>query len=132
MAAPKRGYGVNQATRFVVLAGALALAACASQRPTTTSTPNAAPANVGATAFAAPRQDGGFKPPADYRRVMVDGQEKFCRKFFPTGSRVESQTECLTENQLKARLEADRVSLEDAMRSRGGTSANQTGPGMGH
>ncbi len=64
---------------------------------------------------------------------MVDGQEKFCRKFWPTGSHAESQTECLTENELKARLEANRVMLEDSMRTRAGTGTpGGMGPLSGH
>jgi hypothetical protein len=122
---------VKQVTSLVVLAAALVLAACASTPPVTSSAPSADPANVRATA-AAPRTDTGFKPPADYRRVMVDGQEKFCRKFFPTGSRVESQTECLTENELKARLEANRITLEDEMRARAATSGGNAPAGLGH
>jgi hypothetical protein len=110
----------------------MALAACASQRPVTASAPSASPGNVAATASAAPRADKEFKPPADYRRVMVDGEEKFCRKYWLTGTHAESQTECLTERELKERMEATRTMLEDQMRSRGAIPGGISPAGLGH
>jgi hypothetical protein len=63
---------------------------------------------------------------------MVDGEEKFCRKYWLTGTHAESQTECLTERELKERMEATRTMLEDQMRSRGAIPGGISPAGLGH
>jgi hypothetical protein len=110
---------MNQVTSLVILAGTLALGGCASQDPATSSARSASVGNVAATASAKPQADAKFTVPPDFRRVIVNGQEEYCRKYWPTGSHAESQTECLTKSQLQAREDANRNALGEWKRMEG-------------
>ena len=103
---------MNQVTSLVSLAGALAFVGCASQAPATSTARSPSSGNVAATTSGTPQTDTKFTSPRDFHRVVVDGQEKYCRKYWPTGTHAESQTECLTEAELKER---QRIS-SDALR----------------
>ena len=123
---------MKQATRLIMVAGALALAGCVSQGPPGSAARNASGSGAAPNASAAHAKSDTFKPPADYRRVVRDGEVKFCRKFYPTGTLAESQTECLTEAELKDRENSNRLMLEDAQRMRAATPGGGVPPGMGH
>lgn len=90
-------------TRFLILAGALMLAACASQAPgpsTTTGGSQHAAAAGSATA-------SGHVIPSGYRREVVNGEERFCRDDLDTGSRVQRTKVCLTWEELQAQERAN-------------------------
>jgi hypothetical protein len=93
---------MRQITTCVILMGAAALVACASQTPTPA--PKAATATTHATAPAtALVAQQGQKPASfsGYRRVVKNGQELFCRNEIVTGSNIKQQT-CLTRAQIEA------------------------------
>jgi len=86
-------------TGLLILAGALTLAACASQAPepsTTTAGSRHAAAAGSATA-------SGHVIPSGYHREVVNGEERFCRDDLDTGSRVQRTKVCLTWEELQAR-----------------------------
>lgn len=93
---------MKRVTSLIVLSGAAALVACASQAPA----PPTAAAGQG-TALAAGQggasataQDTAFKAPPGYRRKVVSGKEMYCREDAVMGSRVEKHEVCLTQQQL--------------------------------
>ena len=92
---------------FILLA-AMTLVACTT--PPAASTPNPAPA-VAATARAATDQ---VSIPSGYRKVMVNGEERYCRSDFDTGSRVQRTTLCFTAQQLKAAQQNSENFMNDA------------------
>ena len=78
---------MRRAGNFVVLAGAAALVACATEAPTVASTQK-------------------VDIPSGYRRVVAaNGEELFCRSDLDAGSHVQRTTVCLTAAQLKATAE---------------------------
>jgi hypothetical protein len=93
---------MSQISRGLLLvAGAVALVACASKAPVN-STATAA-ASGGAPAATAP--DTGATPvPKGYRRVMKNGGEYFCRMQAVSGSHVQKTEICLTQDELDAEL----------------------------
>ncbi len=74
---------MKRVTTLIVLAGAAALVACASQAPA----PSTASAN-------------GFTPPSGYTAKVVNGQQVYCREDAILGSRVATHEVCLTQQQL--------------------------------
>ncbi|MDQ1309055.1 MAG: hypothetical protein QG601_323 [Pseudomonadota bacterium] len=78
---------------------ALSLVACASPPPT-------APATAGSLAPASEEEEIRLAVQEavqkGYKVVTEDGQTLYCRKDLKTGSRVQSNLTCLTENQLAA------------------------------
>jgi hypothetical protein len=79
------------------LALALLLAGCASQ-------PTSAPATAGSLAPASQEEEVRLAVQEavekGYKVVNDDGQRLYCRKDLKTGSRVQSNLTCLTEDQL--------------------------------
>jgi hypothetical protein len=78
---------------------ALSLVACASP-------PSTAPATAGSLAPASEEEEIRLAVQEavqkGYKVVTEDGQTLYCRKDLKTGSRVQSNLTCLTENQLAA------------------------------
>ena len=97
-------------TRMVIFMGALALAACASQGPATSTGAGASQQGSPATASAATNTGS---TPAGYRRKVVDGQELFCRNDTDTGSRVSRTEVCLTKQQLQDQQQANQQQLQN-------------------
>lgn len=118
---------MRQVMRFVILAGTGSLAACATNAPATlpalapgATTPVVAPANS-ADASAS-------KLPHGYTRVLVNGEERFCRNDLVTGSRTEHQRVCLTAEQLKA-SQTDSQDFMNQVQGHGAASTFLTTPG---
>ena len=93
----------------------------------TTAPPQAAPAasqsNAAATQNVLP---GPLPPPephgtrgdyAGYTRVVVNGQELYCRNDLATGSRTERHTVCLTPAQWRAQQARAQAYIENVQRS---------------
>ena len=81
---------MRRLTRLFTLIGVSTLAACASQGPASTGRPASV---ASASAHSAP--DG-------YHREVVNGEERYCRNDFDTGSRVQRTKVCLTWEQMQA------------------------------
>lgn len=123
---------MRRVTGLLIIAGAWALAGCASHAPVNSAESGTGGASGALKASTAAAKNDQFKPPSDYRRVVVNGQEKFCRKFYATGTRAESRTECLTEAELKDRANSNRLMLEEAQRVRAATPGGGAPAGLGH
>jgi len=98
-------------TRILILTGTLALAACASQAPVT-STGTAAPQQGSRTA-----SNGSKATPNGYYRKVIDGQEVFCQKDPDLGSRVQRSEKCLTREQLDDEQRNSHNVMQDIQRS---------------
>ena len=119
---------------LVVLTAAAACAACASQAPATStmagsSHERAAPAASNAsptapsaapTASAAPQKAPNALPEG-YKRVVMNGEEKFCITEYAPNSRVDKHTTCLTKAQLDAK-QNDAQSLINTIQRAGGVA----------
>jgi hypothetical protein len=121
---------------FVMLAGAAALVACATEAPQTATAPVAshAPATVATSAAAAPAASDApkSKVPYGYQKVVMDGEIKYCRNDLVTGSRTERTKVCLTEEQLTASQDSSQNFIDDVQRHGGASTMNGTpGAGMG-
>jgi hypothetical protein len=127
---------MKRITSLVVLMGATALTACASQGPATSPGTGTGHASVAATApaagaapAAATKITDSTKIPSGYRRVVMNGQERFCRREPVTGSRAQVPEVCLT----KAQLDAESDGSQDFMHrmQQGGTTNDRAcGPGF--
>ena len=108
---------MKQLTRFVILSGAAALAACASQPPVTTTWDGTSPQRIAADAAAA------WQTPSvahdGTRRIVVNGQEKLCRSFLVTGSRAEKTEICLTQAQWDSQQDSSQAFIQGIQRSGG-------------
>lgn len=82
---------MRRVTRFLILAGASALAACASQAPATST---GSPATSAGSGF--------HVVPDGYQREVINGSEQYCREDTLEGSRVAKKRVCLTWEQLQA------------------------------
>ena len=86
---------------LVPVAAASLLAACAANPPAAATGPVAKPVAAPAAAAAAnptKKLSGGV----DYRKIVKNGVEYFCRKETPTGSRTNATETCLTQAQMDA------------------------------
>lgn len=135
----ERGEPMKTAHSFV-LACASALVACASQPPTTptgagtsaltsnqpaTAQPaTAQPATAQTTASATPQK---VDVPYGYRRTTVDGQERFCKVEFYTGSRVDKRELCYTQAQLAAQQASTEAAIQKMQRDSGTALATYAG-----
>ena len=90
---------MRRITTFVILSGASALFACASQAPAPATPTGSSQATGRATAIAAP-QEQNSSAFAGYRRVVVNGQERFCQLGDVVGSRIKQEI-CLTRAQVE-------------------------------
>lgn len=118
------GCGMKRVTSFVILTGVSALAACASQAPApATSTETAAVHERVPAATPTAQQMEKIAASNGYRRVMVRGEERFCRSEPVTGSRVQKVEVCLTLAQLQAR-QADARELMQQVGRWGALSSN--------
>jgi hypothetical protein len=110
--------------RFVILGGAAALAACATQAP--------APATVPAlpVTAAVPAPTEKVTIPYGYQKVVMNGEERYCRNDVDTGSRVARTKVCLTAAQLKASQDNSQDFMNNVQGH--GVAATATGtPGAG-
>jgi hypothetical protein len=108
---------MRQVRSFLILAGAAAMAACASPSPTVTALP----------AAAAP-SSSVLVPPDGYERVVSrDGTELFCRDDAITGSRVQHDKVCLTAAQVKAGQDSGQNFMQGVQRGAAGATGAGTG-----
>jgi ABC-type phosphate transport system substrate-binding protein len=134
---------MKRLTSFVILTAASALVGCASQAPATPSGTGVSPAKVAATSPAtgagqtsvaatasATADNGKFTVPVGWRRVEVNGQERFCRKYIETGSRVAQSETCLTKNQLE-NLQSGSQQFIQQIQRQGGEMTGQGGATTG-
>lgn len=91
---------MRRTTTFVMLSGAAVLVACASQTPAPATLTGGSHPTAPATALAA-RQEEKSSAFAGYRRVVVNGQERFCQLGDVVGSRIKQEI-CLTRAQVEA------------------------------
>jgi len=120
-----RGVRMRQVNRFVILAGAATLGACATQAP--------APATVPAVPVvaAAPTPTEKVTVPYGYTTVVVDGETRYCRNDLDTGSRVARTKICYNAAQLKASQDNSQDFMNQVQTH--GVGATSTGtPGAGH
>ncbi len=132
---------MTQLTSLIILTGAAALAACASQAPApvaatgasqeraavasaaTSANQASSPATASATA-----QNDKFDVPSGYETVVVNGGKLYCHNAAPAGSRI-AQRECLTQDQLEQRQREAELYLENAERQSGATGPSNGGNG---
>lgn len=118
---------------LTVVTGALAVAACASQVPRSSSGPDASHDVAASTAQkkAATPQKDKLGVPYGYRRVVMNGLERFCRTDTVTGSRTQKEEVCLTREELQAQQDSSRDFMNNLSRQSGeytGTGASLPGP----
>ena len=118
---------MKQVTRFVSLAVASALVACASQAPVSSTAGVASHGTVPATVSDAPKQDKSAIP-YGYRRVMVNGQERFCKSDTFTGSRAKKEEICLSRAQMDSLQDSSRDFIQGVQRA-GAVNPNPCTPG---
>lgn len=117
-------------TNLIILAGASALAACASQAPAPSSAAAASPVTAAATTSAV-AQTGKFKIPYGYKRVTMNGEDRYCRYDAVTGSRTEKVEVCLTLAELENQQNNTQQFMDQIQRT-GGILPNGAGtPGSG-
>ncbi len=105
------GERMKHITRILILAGSLAIAACASQAPATS-------AGTGASGQAPPSASSHSKgAPSGYYRKVIDGQEVFCQNGPDLGSRVQRSEKCLTREQLDDEQRNSHNVMQDIQRS---------------
>lgn len=129
---------MKRVTNLIILTGASALAACASQAPAppkVAATPPviaASPVTAAATTSAA-SSTGNFKIPSGYKRVTINGQDEYCRYETYTGSRTEKSRVCMTLAQLEAEQSSAQQFLNQIDRTSATIPPNQisSSPGPG-
>jgi hypothetical protein len=111
---------------WFILAGTAMLGACATQAPE----PATIPAHPVTASAATPAEK--IKLPEGYVKVMVNGEERYCRNDTETGSRLAHSTVCLTAAQLKASQDSSQEMMNQ-MQNHNGVGATMTGgpQGMG-
>jgi len=77
-------------SRFFVLAAVVAFAVCVAKGP----------AGAAESTAAEPAKENKSKINHDYRRVVKNGKEFFCRREAVTGSRMQKTEICLTQSQM--------------------------------
>lgn len=86
---------------LAIAVAALALAACASQPAPQPESPASVPAVAPAPAVSATAaREPVAARPSGYRQVTRDGQVLFCKKEYPSGSRVGGVERCYTGDEL--------------------------------
>ena len=113
--------------RIHLLAAAVILiAGCASQPQTVATSAAPAPAPAAAPAAAAPATSAVAKAEpktvqeaqkAGYRIVTENGKTVYCREQPKTGTRVRTETICLTAEEIEAAREASRRNLDQMQRA---------------
>jgi hypothetical protein len=116
-------------TKFITLcllpiATAALLGGCAAAPTTAVNKPAAnAVAATAATGQPAARSGG-----VDYRKVVKNGVDYFCRKELPTGSRTNATETCLTQAQIDA-AQKNSKDLVDRLQQIPGTPSGPGGSG---
>jgi hypothetical protein len=123
---------MNQFTRFVVLAGVSALVGCASEGPATSTGTGASPSAPAASSAASTAQSAPAAASAEaskdkdtprgYRHVVMNGEDRYCRKEVATGTRAQTSEICLTKDQLEAEKEGSRDLINGVQRNQGTAS----------
>ena len=109
---------------WLPVAAAALLSACAATPPAAgPAKPVAAPATANAGAQPASRSGG-----VDYRKVVKNGVDYFCRKELPTGSRTNATETCLTQAQIDA-SQKNSKDLVDRLQQIPGTPSAPGGSG---
>ena len=113
----------------VVFVGVSLVAACASNAPLNSADSGAAHRTVPTIpSGVAPVEEGHPKELKDekffgYQLVKVEGETRYCRTEYPTGSRVNKTTTCITAEQMKRQQDYSQNFLNRAQ------SAGATGQG---
>jgi hypothetical protein len=96
-------------TQFAFLMCATACAVCTAQTPATSPAPAVPPRTLPShpeEQSVTPKPAGPVKKQlgdyAGYQRIVVNGQERYCRNDKATGSRTERTGVCLTASQVQA------------------------------
>jgi hypothetical protein len=121
---------VGHINSFLILAGAAALAACATPPPAPMPVvAHTVPANPSAAASPAT-----FHAPFGYEKVTLsDGTVRYCRNDLDTDSRVKRTRVCLTEAQLTASQDNSQNFVDEVQRHGvGATSTGTAANAMGH
>ncbi len=112
---------MKPANLFVTAAGFSVLAACASSAPPISSGSDSHLEHVPATVSAAPAAPTPTRPKelkeekfSGYQIVGIGDQQRYCRTEYPTGSRVDKTTICVTKEQLERQQSNSRDFLQDA------------------
>jgi hypothetical protein len=100
------------------------LAGCAAAPTTAASAPAVKPAAATAAAGQPASRAGGV----DYRKVVRNGVDYFCRKETPTGSRTNATETCLTQAQIDA-AQKNSKDLVDRLQQIPGTPSGPGGSG---
>ena len=103
------------------------LAGCAAAPTTAASAPAVKPAAAPA-ATAAAGQPASRAGGVDYRKVVKNGVDYFCRKETPTGSRTNATETCLTQAQIDA-AQKNSKDLVDRLQQIPGTPSGPGGSG---
>jgi hypothetical protein len=105
---------------FAIPMAVLALAGCATGAQVAGAPPtaSAAPTAKSKALLKSQLAMGG------YTRVVIDGQEKFCRNDLATGSHAMTNPVCLTKAQWLAQQERARQFMEDVQRMDSAVPAN--------
>lgn len=106
---------------------AAVLAACAGTPPASTVTAPAATIPSSGAAAATDGSERGATKVGDYKLVVRDGQDYYCRRQGATGSRVAAKEVCLTKSQLQTMREGSQDALRD-MQAPAGTGGISIGP----
>jgi hypothetical protein len=90
-------------------------------KPAPTQIGFAPPRNAPATAIATPQITSAVSlknqlPTNGYRRIVVNGQERYCRNDLYTGSHAERNPVCLTQAQWQSQQDHARQYIEDVER----------------
>lgn len=99
---------------LILLVGAAALVACASQAPASSTAGAGRGTALVASQGSAPAtaQDIGFKIPAGLTHKVINGEDVYCETWFPTGTRVQKQESCLTKAQLENRQDSTQALMD--------------------
>jgi hypothetical protein len=105
----------------LLVAAVILIAGCASQPQTvaTSAAPAPAPAATPATSPVAKAEPKTVQEAqkAGYRIVTENGKTVYCREQPKTGTRVRSETICLTAEEIEAAREASRRNLDQMQRA---------------
>ena len=133
--------GMRGVTGFLILVGASALVASTLASADTPASQTSASASSAASQSSSASQSSASATasasapkktpiPSGYRRVVTNGEEKFCRTDPVPGSRAERVEVCRTAEQLKADAERSQDYLQ-RVQSTGGINDRACMPGAG-
>jgi hypothetical protein len=114
-----------------MVTGAATLGACATQAPAPAAALLPGTPVIAATPPAATSTAKAVMP-YGYTRVMVNGEERFCRNDVTTGSRTEHTKVCLSQTQLDASQQNSQDFINSVQGRAAVAGATGTPSAMGH